>query len=143
MIITNAINAMENEKQIVDIRTFGLEFHQNKQDALGNTFLHNLALASETFIDWSEVNQEVNTFQQNNKNWLPNPFVLNNNGKTARRVAKDVFNQSGNPISGLLASVYLKKQEDYFLNEMSFKMNRETYVVKSLLYSHSLKKKNI
>jgi hypothetical protein len=124
---SNTSIAMENVENpdIVDIRVFGLEFPHNRQDELGNTFWHNLALGSEISVDWSEMNQKMNNFKQNNKNWLPNPFILNNNGKTARQVAKDAFNQSGNPISGLLAFVYLKQQEDSFLNQMALKASRE------------------
>jgi hypothetical protein len=116
--------AMDNP-DIVDIRVFGLEFPHNKQNDLGNTFWHNLALGSEISVDWSEINQRINNFKQNNNNWLPNPFILNNNGKTARQVAEDVFNQSGNPISGLLAFVFLKQQEDSFLNQMALKASRD------------------
>jgi hypothetical protein len=125
---SNIVIAMDNP-DIIDIRTFGLEFPHNKQDENGNTFWHQLALISEVVADWAEVSQRINNFKQNNKKWLPNPFILNKNGKTARQVAEDIFNQSGNPISGLLAFVYLKQQEDQFLDKMALKANREMTAV--------------
>lgn len=123
-VCNNTTITMGNE-DIADMRTFGLEFPHNKQDENGNTFWHQLALISEITSDWPEITQRINEFKQNNKKWLPNPFIQNNNGKTARQVAADVFKQSGNPVSGLLANVYLKQQEDGFLNQMALRASRE------------------
>jgi hypothetical protein len=40
---------------------------------------------------------------------MPNPFIVNNNNKTAGQRAEDIFNESGNLVSGLVA-FYLKQQ---------------------------------
>lgn len=119
--------AMENKKNIADMRTFALEFQHNKQDDQQNTFLHQLAFESKNFEDWSEVMQKVNVFMGNNKNWMTNPFILNANGKTAREEAKVVFKNTGNPVAGVLV-MYLKQMEDNTVNKLAIKSQREATI---------------
>jgi hypothetical protein len=107
-----------------DIRKFGLEFLHNKRDENGNTFWHQLALKSDGFKDWSQVEAEKNSFKCVNKNWLPNPLIENNDNNTARKEAKIKFMRAGNPVSGLLV-MHLRQQEEAFLNQMALEINRE------------------
>jgi hypothetical protein len=127
-IMSNFVVAMENKKDIADMRIFALEFHQNKQDERKNTFLHTLAFDSENFEDWSEVMQKVEVFMSNNKKWMPNPFILNANGKTARQEAKGVFAKTGNPVSGVLV-MYLKQMEDNAVNKLAIKNQRNATIM--------------
>lgn len=124
VVITHNVVAMDNQKNIIDIRKAWLEFDHNKQDENGNTFWHNLVHKSERFEDWSEVKQEENVFKQNNKNWMPNPLICNNDGRTARQEAKIVFKRSGNPVAGLLV-INLRQSEDSFLSTVALKDNRK------------------
>lgn len=121
--VTQIAVAMDNKKDIVDIRKAWLEFSHNTQDENGNTFWHRLAQESEKLEDWSEVTQKENVFKKNNKNWMPNPLILNHAGKTARKEAKEVFNRSGNPVAGLLV-IHLRRSEESFLNMVALKPNR-------------------
>ncbi|HLW72875.1 MAG TPA: hypothetical protein VKR54_02400 [Candidatus Babeliales bacterium] len=126
MCITTVV-AMENKgntQDIVDIRTFGLEFQHNRRDEGGNTFWHQLARVSACLSDWSEVENHKEKFKQYNNNWLPNPCIVNNDGKTARQETKAVFKKTGNPVAGLLVD-HLKQTEFAFLNKMALKINRE------------------
>src|SRR4029078_7838903 len=93
--------------EATDIRKFGLEFLHNKQDENGNTFWHRLAQESGKFDDWSQVTEKEKIFKENNNNWLPNPFIENKEGNTARKEAKRTVSQTGNPVAALLL-VYLK-----------------------------------
>lgn len=131
------MHAAEGRKLATDdIRKFGLEFSHNKQDSHGNTFWHQLALVSNDFQDWSEVMERERIFRNNNKNWLPNPLIENNNGNTAKKEAKKIFKESGNPISGLLV-VYLRKLEEGYLDKMALKINRERMIyVQHLEHPH-------
>jgi hypothetical protein len=123
-VITHSVVAMDNQKDIVDIRKTWLEFSHNTQYENGNTFWHDLARASERFADWSEVQQKENIFKQNNKNWMPNLLIQNNDGRTAYQEAKVVFKRSGNPVAGLLV-IYLRQSEETFLNKVALKDNRK------------------
>lgn len=116
--------AMDNKEVIVDIRKCGLEFAHNKQDEYNNTFWHKLAIECKTVEDWSEVDQKMEQFKQNNKNWLPNPLIENRSGKTAKKKAKESYMRSGNPVCGLLV-VYLKQTELNYLNTMALKSSRD------------------
>jgi len=116
--------AASQKPAIDDIRKFGLKVPHNKQDLDGNTFWHQLAFASNRFQDWSQVVEKERIFRADNNNWLPNPLIENNNGNTAKKEAKKIFKQSGNPISGLLV-VHLRKSEEIYLNRMALKTNRE------------------
>ena len=69
-------------------RKSGLEFLHNKRDENGNTFWHQLALKSDGFKDWSQVEAEKNSFKHDNKNWLPNPLIENNDNNSARKKQK-------------------------------------------------------
>lgn len=117
-----------NQNTNVDMRKFAIEFPQNKQDEYNNTFLHHLAKDSEDFEDWSEVMQRVEVFMSNNKNWMPNPFIHNKNGKTARQEAKKIFTNTGNPVSGVLV-MYLKQMEDNTVNKLALKDGREKTIL--------------
>ena len=122
--MTTAVIAMDNKNGAVDIRKFGLEFPHNKQDERNNSFWHKLAFECESFDDWSQVEQKMELFKQNNKNWMPNPLIENLDGRTARKEAKNCFSKTGNPVCGLLV-MYLKQTEDSYLNRMALKNNRE------------------
>jgi len=117
-----------NQNTNVDMRKFAIEFPQNKQDECNNTFLHHLAKDSKNFEDWSEVMQRVELFMSNNKNWMPNPFIYNNSGKTARQEAKKIFTNTGNPVSGVLV-MYLKQMEDNAVNKLALKDQREKTIL--------------
>jgi hypothetical protein len=119
--------AMEKKKDIANMRTFALEFQQNKQDERKNTFLHTLAFESQNFEDWSEVTQRVDVFMSNHKKWMPNPFILNENGKTARQEAKTIFAQTGNPVSKVLV-MYFKQMEDNAANSLAIKSQRDVTI---------------
>lgn len=123
--MTNIAVAMDIENNIMDMRKAWLEFPHNKQDENGNTFWHNLARESEHFQNWSQVHEKMEQFKKDNKNWLPNILLINKNGKTARQEAKASYNRSGNAVAGLLAFVFLKQQEDNFLNKMAVKDSRD------------------
>src|SRR5579864_6648895 len=73
----------EETGETLDVRKMYLNFPHNKRDKAGNTFWHQLALKSAKFTDWSQVNAEIGNFMANNNQWLPNPFITNNGGKTA------------------------------------------------------------
>src|SRR5438309_11365878 len=123
MCVVAAIMIISGAAIAIDIRTFGLEFQQNKQDERKNTFLHNLAFECEDFDDWSEVMHRVELFMNDNQNWMPNPFIQNNNGKTAKEETKKNFKKTGNPVCGVLA-IYFKQMEDNCLNKLAIKKNR-------------------
>ncbi|SRR5260221_1931649 len=125
LIITSYnIIAMESHKNALDISKMWLQYPHNARDEHGNTFWHQLARGSEHFTDWPEVTQKENWFKQKHKNWTPNPFIENNNKKTARKEAKDVFKKSGNPVTGLLV-VYLRQREESFLYKVAVKEYRD------------------
>jgi hypothetical protein len=133
---TVVLMGMYNVAIAVDVREFGLGFQHNKQDKNKNTFWHQLASECEDFEDWSEVNDKIELFQDNNKNWLPNPFMHNNSGTTAKQQAKKSFKKTGNPVCGLLV-MYLKLQEDGFVNKMALKSNREmNFIIQQSGVSH-------
>ena len=117
-------NFIMSSQNNVDIRKFGLEFPHNKQDEQGNTFWHQLALVSNGFQDWKQVQEQENIFRTNNNNWLPNPLIENKQGKTAKQEAKEIFKKTGNPVSGLLA-VYLRQSEEGYLDKTAQQFNRE------------------
>lgn len=104
----------------MDIRKFGLELRCNTQDDQGNTFWHIVADQSNVFQKWHEIEYSINCFANDNKGYLPNPFIQNNNGKTARQEAKKIFKTSGNVVSGALM-VYLEESEKLFLKKVASK----------------------
>ena len=122
------IKSMDNytnlNEPIQDIREAFLKFPHNKQDENGNTFWHQLAYASAEFDDWSQVEKLINDFKNNNKNWLPNPFIKNKNDNTAKEEAEKIFHQSGCPVCGFLV-FYLENLERNFLGAMAIKSNME------------------
>lgn len=120
--------------EATDIRKFGLEFLHNKQDENGNTFWHRLARESGKFDDWSQVTEKERIFKENNNNWLPNPFIENKEGNTARKEAKSIVRKTGNPVAALLV-VYLKQSEDGYVNKVALKQNRELMAV-AQKYAH-------
>ena len=109
----------------MDMREFGKQFDHNKQDSTGNTFWHDLARESVKLENWSQVVAREVLFKEQNKNWLPNPFIQNAEKKTARQEAKLQFKQTGNPVCGLLA-VHLRQLEEDYLNKLALKENRES-----------------
>jgi hypothetical protein len=117
---------MANEAS--DIRKFGLEFLHNKQDENGNTFWHRLAQESKNFDDWSQVTEKEKIFRENNGNWLPNPFIENKEGNTARKEVKSVVKKTGNPVSALLV-IYFSKLEEGYAGKVALKENRELMAV--------------
>lgn len=127
MCITTVV-AMDNKKNIVDIRKFGLEFKHNKQDERKNTFWHQLARDCVTFEDWSEVEVRKQIFKRNNKNWLPNPLIVNEDGKTAKKEAKAMYNKTGNPVCALLV-IHLQQIEFGYLNKMALKVSRDQMAI--------------
>lgn len=123
IMIAHGVKAMDTKNNIMDMRQAWKEFPHNKQDELGNTFWHNLARESEKLEDWSQVNEKIEKFLKDNKRWMPNILLTNNNGKTARQEAKESYNRSGNAVAGLLV-IYLRSTEDNFLNKTALKDNR-------------------
>ena len=126
--MSTTVVAMNTNNAVTDIRKFGLEFPHNKQDERKNTFWHKLAIESKDFDDWTQVEERIGSFKQNNKYWMPNPLIENVDGKTARKEAKASFSKTGNPICGLLV-MYFKQTEDNYLNKVALKNNREDMVV--------------
>ena len=128
MIIASAIMIMGlygTSAVAMDIRKFGLEFPHNKQDEHGNTFWHRLVIECD---DWSQIELKKIIFKQNNKNWLPNPMIENEEGRTARKEAKIMYCRSGNPLCGLLV-MHLNDIEKNYLNQVAVKLNREMMAV--------------
>lgn len=123
-----SIITMAMDKSVCDIRKFGLEFLHNKQDEHKNTFWHMLAIESEKFDDWSQVEQRMNLFKQSNKDWLPNPLIENEHGRSAKKEAKEVFKKSGNPVAALLVR-YLHQTEYNYLNKVALKSSRDDMLV--------------
>lgn len=123
VIMSTTAVAMDSKNGVVDIRKFGLEFPHNKQDERKNTFWHKIASNCEGFDDWSQVEQRMDLFKQNNKNWMPNPLIENEHGRTARKEAKIGYSRTGNPVCGLLV-MYFKQTEDAYLNKVALKGNR-------------------
>jgi hypothetical protein len=115
---------MESHKNALDISKMWLQYPHNARDEHGNTFWHQLARGSEHFEDWSEVVRIENRFKQRHKHWTPNPFIENNNNKTAYKEAEAVFKRSKNPVVGLLV-VYLKQKEESFLQKFAVKEYRD------------------
>src|SRR5438132_8690831 len=122
--VTNIVIAMDTQNNIMDMRKAWLEFPHNKQDENGNTFWHALARESEKLEDWSQVEEKIGQFKKNNKQWMPNPLLTNNNGKTARQEAKESYNRSGNAVAGLLV-MYLRTDQNNFFNKMALKASRD------------------
>lgn len=123
-----AVIDVDNHKQIVDIRKFGLEFQHNKQDEHDNTFWHQLAYDCDMLDDWSDIETKINKFKENNKDWLPNPLIENKNGKTAKKEAKQKFAETGNVICAALV-VFFKQKEEGYLCAMALKKNRENMAI--------------
>jgi hypothetical protein len=113
----------EQKKEIMDIRKRWLEFPHNKQDENGNTFWHQLAIESKTAQDWMEMELKMAVFKQRHNYWLPNPLIENNEGRTAKKEAKKIFSQSGNPVCALLV-MYLNQNEYNFVNKVAVKSSR-------------------
>jgi len=123
VMMAHGVNAMDTKNNIMDMRKAWKEFPHNKQDEHGNTFWHNLARESEKLEDWSQVNEKIGQFMNDNKRWLPNPLLTNIEGKTARQEAKESYNRSGNAVAARLIN-HLKNLETNFVNETSLQYNR-------------------
>lgn len=108
----------------IDARIFLKDRLYNKQDEQGNTFLHQLALNCSRFSEWKHISQEMQQFANENNGNMPNPLIENNNHATARKLAKDQFNELGNPICGTLI-LFLREAEYMYLDRCSSEGGRK------------------
>jgi hypothetical protein len=107
----------------IDARIFLKDRPYNKQDAQGNTFLHQVALISHRFSEWKDISQKMNQFAEKNNGNMPNPLIENLDNTTARKLAKAQFKQHGNPISGTL-TLFLQEAEYIYLDRCSSEEGR-------------------
>lgn len=112
---------------VMDIRKFGLEFQHNQQDEHKNTFWHRLVFESARCGYWSDAQKKIRIFKDDNKGWLPNPWIENKDGRTAHKEGKIIFNATGNPITKMLITV-LKLQELDYLEQVMHKESRDKMI---------------